>query len=502
MRRFSKGAALFLALVTPYVQAQNSLRSWDAFHRSVIETLDFPRHRGLEAAVSVRALFSGRMVYAFHDAQPLHPASVNKLFTSYAALKVLHPSFQFHTQIFAEGALKGGVLKGNLFVKGFGDPNLVSEQLWRLVNDLRRTGLKRVEGNLIVDSSFFGQSGTPETRPSYLRDQAYNSPIGALSFNFNTTSIFVLPGDTVGALPRVYVDPENPYVDVVNQAKTTAEGVNHLHVSRLKYVPGDAGDTVLLRGTIPVSSPETVYYRNIVNPALYTGHMLTTFLSDRHITILGNVVEGTVPEHAQLLLDFKSRPLTQLVEDMNKFSNNFMADQLFFRVGAEIYSPPASLSKGQQAMIKVLTEAGLAASEFHIEDGSGLTRHTAVSARAITELLWRAHHDVTLGPEFEASLSLAQEDGTARKRFIGAEVAGKLRVKTGTMDGISALAGLCTNQAKETYLFSIVLNDRRQQWGNMRKWADKIVMALEGSLLTPPTETHVPKSHSGVEDLK
>src|SRR5262249_24898040 len=149
-------------------------------------------------------------------------------------------------------------------------------------NDLIRSGITHITGDIIADSSYFDLERTPDTRPKYLKDQAYNAPVGALSFNFNTTTVYVRPADTSGQPPRVIIDPENSYIDVVNQAKTgTPSSANTLQASRTQYVKGDIGDTVLLRGSIPVGSSEVHFYRNIVNPGLYTAHMFQTFWEKR-----------------------------------------------------------------------------------------------------------------------------------------------------------------------------------------------------------------------------
>ncbi|NBY19452.1 D-alanyl-D-alanine carboxypeptidase/D-alanyl-D-alanine-endopeptidase [bacterium] len=319
---------------------------------------------------------------------------------------------------------------------------------------------------------------TPEARPKYLKDQAYNAPIGGLSFNFNTCTVYVKPGDKVGSPPQVYTDPENTYIDVVNQATTTKPGsTNTLVVNRTEYVKGDLGDTVLLRGGISTDSNEVRFYRNIVNPALYAGHMLKTFMTQRGFKIAGHVVEGTVPEGAKQVLEFESQPLWQIVWGMNKFSNNFVADQIMKRMGAEVWGLPGTMEKGIAAVENVLEDIGIPKGRYKIVDGSGLTRETRVTARQVARILQMGHSDFSASPEFIASLGIAGEDGTMKRRALAINES-TIRAKTGSLDGVSSLAGYVTSADNELMVFVILLNDPKFKYGRMSSWADQVVAAV------------------------
>jgi serine-type D-Ala-D-Ala carboxypeptidase/endopeptidase (penicillin-binding protein 4) len=435
--------------------------------------------RGLEAGVIVMSLDRNDILYEHNADLLLIPASVNKVFTTFAALRKLKPTSTFKTSIYATGPVHEGKLGGDLYLKGGGDPSLVSERLWMLVNEFLRSGIKVVTGNLIGDSSYYDEEKNPESRPKYLKDQAYNAPIGALSFNFNTTTIYVKPGETPGLPPVVYSDPENSYIDIVNQATTAKAGAkNTIVASRTDYVKGDIGDTVLLRGQIPMEAKELRFFRNIVNPALYTAHMFKTFSEQRGITIQGNVTEGLVPQNARLILDFESLPLWQVIWGMNKFSNNFVADQIMKKVGAEVFGLPGSLQKGVSALQDVLEDIGIQRKSYTILDGSGLTRGTRVTARQILTVLKNAYRDFSIGPEFVASLGIAGEDGTLRHRLPSSESVGTLRAKTGSLDGVNALAGFASTADGEMLAFTILMNDPKGRLGRMTPWIDQIAMQL------------------------
>ena len=260
------------------------------------QSIDALLKKNLDAGIMAVSLETGEILYEKNPDEPLIPASTNKLFTTYAAFKKLRPTTTFKTTVFATGPIHDGELAGDLYIKGGGDPSLVSERLWMLINELMRAGIRKVSGNLVADSSYFDTETTPESRPKYLKDQAYNSPVGALSFNFNTTTIYVKPGDAPGSTPIVYSDPENSYIDIVNQATTGKAGSrNSVVVSRTDFVKGDVGDTVLLRGSIPMDNKELRFYKNIVNPGLYTAHMFQDFMDRRGIKVTGNVRKARYP---------------------------------------------------------------------------------------------------------------------------------------------------------------------------------------------------------------
>jgi serine-type D-Ala-D-Ala carboxypeptidase/endopeptidase (penicillin-binding protein 4) len=438
--------------------------------------------RDLDVGIIVMSMDTGEIYYEKNPDTLMIPASVNKVFTAFTAMKKLRPASTFKTYIFATGPIHDGKLAGDLYIKGTGDPSLVSERMWMLTNDLLRSGIKTITGNLVGDASYYDSEKTPESRPKYLKDQAYNAPIGALSFNFNTTTVYVKPADSAGEQPIVYTDPANSYIEVVNQAMTgKAGGSNTISVNRTDFVKGDIGDTVLLRGSIPLDHKEMRFYKNIVNPALYTTHMFQNFLEQRGIKVQGNILEGKVPASARQLLEFESLPVWQIIWGMNKFSNNFVADQITKKVGAEAWGEPGTMQKGVSALQDVLEDIGIPRKSYQISDGSGLTRNTRVTARQILQVLRAAYKDLSLGPEFMASLGIAGEDGTLRHRFSASTSSAPsffLRAKTGTLDGVSALAGYSVSPDKENLAFAILLNDPKLKYGKMTAWVDQIAAAI------------------------
>lgn len=447
--------------------------------RLVDQVLPPQKTKDLKAGIIVGSVSTGEILFEKNADNLLIPASVSKIFTSYAALKKLKPNSTFKTSVYRTGIINDGRLSGDIYVKGGGDPSLVSERMWMLVNEFVRSGIKHVMGKIVIDSSYFDEEKNPESRPKYLKDQAYNAPVGAFSFNFNTTTIYVNPGDAPGKSPKVYTDPDNSYIDVVNQATTgAAESTNTVQVTRTEYVKGDLGDTVLLRGSIPLGAKEMRFFRNIVNPALYAGHMLKTFMEQRGMRVDGNIVEGKIPEDAKSILEFDSVPLWQIVWGLNKFSNNFVADQIMKKLGAEMWGAPGTLQKGIAAVQDILEDLGIPKSAYTIVDGSGLTRGTQVTPRQIYKVLSAVHRDFNIYPEFISSLGVAGEDGTLRNRLPTSIGQGTIRAKTGSLDGVASLAGYVPSRDGELLAFAVILNDPQLRYGRMTGWVDQIAKAI------------------------
>lgn len=451
----------------------------ERLNRAVNQVIPEKKEKDLKVGVIVGSVATGEVLFEKNADTLVIPASVSKIFTTYSALKRLKPNFTFKTGISYSGIVSEGRLSGDLYIRGGGDPSLVSERMWMMVNEFARSGIKNVMGNIIIDSSYYDSEKNPESRPKYLKDQAYNAPVGAFSFNFNTTTVFVRPGDAPGKPPKVYTDPENSYIDVVNQATTgIADSSNTIQVSRTEYVEGDIGDTVLLRGSIPFDSKELRFFRNIVNPALYAGHMLKTFMEQRGMRIEGTVQEGSIPSNAKTVLEFESQPLWHIVWGLNKFSNNFVADQLMKKLGAEMWGAPGTLQKGIAAVQDILENIGIAKNSYTIVDGSGLTRSTQVTPRHIFKVLVSAHRDFGMYPEFLSSLGVAGEDGTLRNRLPTSDGQGVLRGKTGSLDGVASLAGYVASRDGELLSFAIILNDPKLKHGKMTGWVDHIARAI------------------------
>jgi len=430
-----------------------------------------------QLGIQVYSLSRQESLYSKNAEAPLAPASAIKLLTALVALKKLGPDFTYKTEVFLDGTQSQSTLKGNIYIKGSGDPSLVTERLFLLANDIARTGIKNIQGNIVVDDWTFDQVKIDPKRIPTDTDRAYNAPVGGVSFNYNTTTVFFRPGEKVGDKPHIFIEPDTGYVRIVNQAKTSARGGAYaLVASRVK---GDGENTIIVKGSIPIGMGEQRSYFNITDPHEYTGYALKYLLSNRGINVSSKeILHSPIPKTARKIAELESLPLREIVTLMNKFSNNFIADTLVKTLGRELKGSPGTMDKGLQVLMEEATRMGMNTAGFKIVSGSGLTRENKVTAAQFTALMNAAYLDFDVLPELLSSLPIAGKDGTLRRRMKGTSAYGKLRGKTGSIDGVSALVGLVQSRGGELLTFSVLMNDKSKFPGALHPWQNYLAQAL------------------------
>lgn len=427
--------------------------------------------------VLVYSLSRQEPLFEMNPDMPLSPASAVKLLTAFVALKKLGPDFTYKTGVYADGSIQGGVLKGNLYLKGGGDPSLVTERMYLLVEELQRSGIRQIAGDIVTDDSVFDPIKIDPKRIPTDTDRAYNAPVGGLSFNYNTTTVHFRPGEAVGEKPRVFTDPDTGYIRMVNQAKTS--GPNSPYALVASRIKGETGDSILVKGSMPKSMGEQTSYFNIVNPSLYAGQALKYFLEMRGVRVMSKQIrQGAVPPMARKMAELESLPLREIVVLMDKFSNNFIAEALVKTLGREIKGAPGSTEKGLEVIREEATRLGLNTSGFNVVSGSGLTRDNRLTARQFVNLVNAAYLDFEVLPELLSSLPIAGRDGTLRKRMKGTAADGRLRGKTGSIDGVASLVGMVQSKGGELLAFSVLMNEGSANPGSMRPWQNFFGQAL------------------------
>lgn len=427
--------------------------------------------------VQVYSITRQESLFEMNPNAPLSPASTIKLLTALVALKKLGPDYTYKTEVFMNGNLENGVLRGDLYLKGGGDPSLVTERLALLVDEIMRSDIRSITGGIFVDDTTFDNVQIDPRRIPTETDRAYNAPVAGLNFNYNTTTLFFRPGAKVGAKARVYVEPNTGYVELLNQASTSARASAYtLTASRIR---GKNGDAVLIKGNIPLGLKEQHSYFNITQPALYAGQALKYFLEARGVKIAGREVRSQkAPSSALKLAEHESLPLREIVTLMNKFSNNFIAETLVKTLGRDIKGSPGSTAKGLEVILDESTRIGVNTAGFQIVSGSGLTRDNRTSAAQFVQLLNAAYLDFDVFPELLSSLPIAGRDGTLRNRMKGTSAFGRLRAKTGTIDGVSTLVGMVQSRGGELLAFSVLMNDNTKTPGAMKPWQNYFGQAL------------------------
>ena len=388
-----------------------------------------------------------------HEAdRAFNPASVTKVVTTSTALKQLGSGFTFKTHLYTTGRIVDGVLQGDLVVKGEGDPSLTVERLWRIASLVRVAGVHEIAGNLLVDDTYFDTVRTGIGYEDFDEERAYTAPLGATSATWNTVNVVVRPGSRLGAAADVVLDPPTGFVKLVSRAITGTPG------SRRRIKATIENRVVTVSGSIPLGGEEKDYYRPIDDPPAYFGTLLSEYLAEDGILIHGKIATAPAPAGATLLFDYESEPLGVIVRDLNKYSNNFTAEQILKALGAEKYGAPGSTEKGLAAEQEFLGSIGIDPKSSVIQNGSGLTRDTKLSPRLFVKALTADYDDFQVRGDFVASLGIAGEDGTMRHRMLGTSAQGALRAKTGTVDDSSCIAGYARAPNGHTLAFAFLVN--------------------------------------------
>ncbi len=431
-----------------------------------------------DTGIAVLLLPGGRPIFTRNADRPAQPASTMKILTSAAALALLKPEFVYQTRIFADSAIDGsGSVAGNLYLQGSGAPDLVGESWWLVARRLAALGLRRIEGDLVADESYFDTVRRPSGWPAPAADSWYNAPIGALSCNFNVVTVTVDPSPLLGARPDLTLEPAASYFQVLNRATTTS-GPTSLAVSR-SFENGQ--NALVVGGTIRRGGGPAVFHRSVEEPALYALNAFREIARAEHIEIKGNLTVGTVPEKARELHTYESRPLGALVRDMNKNSNNFMAEMVLKTLGAQFTETPGTTANGAKVVRDYLSGLGLDLSSTRMVDGSGLSEEDRVPARLLAEVLARAWDDFEIGPEMVASLPIGGADGTLDERFGGEGSRRRVRAKTGRIASALALAGYAANHDGRAFAFAVLANRPRGTIDAVHRAIDRIVDEIAAS---------------------
>lgn len=393
----------------------------------------------------------------------VNPASTMKLVTTYAALELLGPNHQWKTEFHVDGPIENGTLNGNLYLKGGGDPKLNMEKLWLLLRDLRVNGVQTVTGDLVLDRSHFVQPALPifdddgndKNKPFLVEPDSLLVNLKALRF---------IARNDDGKV-NVIVEPPIASVRIDNriQALPKAKCPGWPDI-RYNPIEDAEGVTVVVTGKLPAGCSGQTYLA-LLDHQRYAAGAVRAIWKELGGSILGKDRVAPVPNEARMIARAYSPDLVEIIRDINKYSNNTMARQLFLSLGAEFRNEKdADDSMAAQRVIRQwLAKKGLISPHLVIENGSGLSRAERVSARELASLLQAAWQS-PYAAEFISSMPLAAVDGTMRKRLRNTGVAGKAHIKTGTLNTVRAIAGYSRDNDGNTWAVVAILNHPRP-WG-------------------------------------
>ena len=413
-------------------------------------------------AVIVKEVGSKDVLLAMNADKSMNPASVIKLVTTYAGLELLGPAYTWKTEVFSAGEIRGSHLRGDLVLKGTGDPKFTVERFAAMLKQLRERGLDDIQGDLILDRSFFESVAHDESAFDGEGLRAYNVGPDPLLLSFKTVRFSFAPtldNKSVSISP----DIKPAQLEVTNRVKLIDApcgewrdrillDVQEIKPTRLR---------VTFTGNFPRSCMERVWNISLLDHARFVGGVFASIWRSSGGKWEGAVKLIPTPPGAKLLTTAESPPLADVVRDINKFSNNVMARQLFLTLSADAWvgnvKEPGNASRSTQIIKEWLARKNIAAPELVLENGSGLSRNERISAATLAQLLdaaWRS----SVMPEFMSSMSLMGLDGTLRRRGKGESVAGQAHVKTGTLNDASAIAGYVLDQNGRRWIVVMMAN--------------------------------------------
>ena len=407
---------------------------------------------------------SGKSIYAKNEKSGLNAASNVKIVTEAAGLALLGPEFRWKTSVLGtvspEGgkAVTAGELRGDLYVKTSGDPSLSTQDLSGLAASLAATGLRKVRGGLVIDTSAFDSATLAPAFEQKNDSAAFRAPSSAASLNGNVITVTITPAASAGAPARVMLEPASAAVILSGTVTTAAKGPAAPEVET-----SDAGNgqtRVTVAGRVLLGSEARVLQRRVATPETYFAQTFKQVLAKRGITIDKPVREGSAPKDGlRVLATHESPTLAVVVHELGKRSSNFAAEQLLRTLGAETLGRPGTWQKGLESVARYLEGAGLPRGSYVMKNGSGLYDSNRFSAEQMALVLRAAMRDFRIASEFLASLAVGGADGTLAHRMAGSASERYVRAKTGTLANVSCLSGIVGAPGSKPLVFSILIND-------------------------------------------
>lgn len=479
-------------------KAQKVPENLQELQTSISQILDDNRFENAIWGVKIIDLTTNDVWFDQHTEKSLMPASNAKLYTSAAALDQLGPEFRYETNLYADGPIVNGVLNGNLYIRGSGDPSIGDRYVdgdpaavfrnW--AEALRNLGIKQIEGDIIGDDDLFddltlGYGWSWDDEPYY-----YSAEISALTFYDNSIR-FIMEGQEIGRPATLRWEPFNtPYVDVVNKTLTIAPSED----DDIDYARPRNVNVIEAIGTIYPADIDTSYI-TVSNPTLYFVHVLRDVLIQEGIAVMGRPVDvdelSIKPAYGakrmNTLLVHRSAPLSDIIVILNKESQNLYSELLIRTLGVhmppeikEDDDEPTSAENGIMAAMTTFASAQMDTSRIKLRDGSGLSRMNLVTPEMTADLLmymWN-HKNPAVRQAYYNSLPIGGVDGTLEDRYRRGPGYRNVRAKTGTLSGVSSLSGYVSTGGGTPLLFVLMCNNFTTKTSAVRRTQDALITML------------------------
>ncbi|HWS85534.1 MAG TPA: D-alanyl-D-alanine carboxypeptidase/D-alanyl-D-alanine-endopeptidase [Pyrinomonadaceae bacterium] len=472
-------------------------RTLEELRVRIREVVARPEFAASHVAVKVASLDTGRVLFEQDARKWMQPASNMKLFTVAAALDRLTPDYRFITSVYAPARPDAsGTVRGDLVVYGRGDPSFAtrfnpegntdySHAIDSLAADIHAAGVRRVEGDLVGDESYFTGAPVPTGWEWDDLQWYYGAEVSALTVNDNSVDLSVRPGASVGAPARITLGPSTPLVTVIDRTTTGERGTpRELSVNRPL-----GQNTIEIRGRLPIDDRGYSASLAVSRPALLFATMLRASLERRGVVFTGQTrtvdaqgrAEKPLPVSSLVeIVARKSPPLSVIAAQLQKPSQNLYAELLLRTLGKVSGAADPKLSSedaGERVVKNFLTQAGIDPGGLVMHDGSGLSRANLVTADTTLQLLVYMNRH-RFGSEFRLALPVAGVDGTLRNRMKGTPAQGNVRAKTGTLGTATSLSGYVFSAAGERLVFSLMINNPPRDANPRTEFTDAIAVLL------------------------
>jgi serine-type D-Ala-D-Ala carboxypeptidase/endopeptidase (penicillin-binding protein 4) len=415
-----------------------------------------------EFGFQIVSLPTGKVISELRSKESLVPASLVKVLTSFAALKKLGPQFRFKTEVYALKAPQGGVISGDVWIRGSGDPYFLSEKAKDFARQLAHQGIRRIEGNVIADLSFFEPAAERICLDANC-EAGYNPVVSAAALDFNTLMVRVTPSAIPGKPARVDWLPPGDYVRIAGGAATVKKNAKASVSVRQGGPSEDGKERILVSGQVPARSDRVFEYRaNVGDPAVVVSGAFKAMLKDAGIAVAGTGKPGKTPPGAVPIATYESPPLSEFLYGLNRHSNNFMAEMLLRSVGGYVLGPPGSAEKGIAVIRAALDDASIPDVGFGLDCGSGLSRICRVSPETFCGVLTALYRDPSVAADFWGSLAENGHEGTLRRRSFRPGI--KVWGKTGTLNDVVGFAGYVSGPSGNMTAVTVILNHVRDRW--------------------------------------
>ena len=453
----------------------------------------------------------GRELASLNASKTRTPASVIKVLPIYAATLKLGFDYRWPTQFYTVGSLKNGVLKGDLVVKGFGDPTLSTRDLKSIVSTIKAKGIKKITGNIVIDRSYFAVGTKNNSGFDKNTYSPYNAMPDAMMFNERISTICITPNKN--AVHKKVADGSYKIVNKLQRVNKPCKG--RYSWPGLKINNSSAMPEVWLQGKISKKCGKRNICKVITKPYKSFYYALKDTLKKEGVTVSGKMRLNKVPSNANILFTHYSRSLEKIISKTAKKSNNLYARHLLLLLGAKMYGAPSTLAKGRKAVEYILRSKGaLGRGTLRIDNGSGLSRTAKLNAKLLAYMYDNAYN--RYGLRWMKTLSIAGVDGTIKRRFRGTVVKNRAWMKTGTLNRVKNIGGYVKSRSGRTYTVVILVNTKQGRWkaaqlqNNIMKWlvtykgrgtkrAVKTVTPSKSKIIIETNTKSVPKKSSIVK---